>query len=96
MDYFKNRLEAVDRSRLLWLLSQLIHELTIHARYYYDQPDAVGRMREANEAIHRVSGHTRDLTNSEEPFTGSRADSIDDVLKLLHPSALNRLCRFAT
>lgn len=96
MDHIKQRLGAVERSRLLWLLSQLIHELTIRARFYYDQPDAAGGMQETNEAIHRVSSHTRDLTNPDEPFTASRADSIGEALKLLTPAALNRLYGFTT
>ena len=96
MDRIKERLGAVERSRLLWLLAQLIHELTIRARFYYDQPDAAGRMQEMNEAIHRVSGHTRDLTNADEPFTANRADSIGEALRSLTPAALNRLYEFTT
>jgi len=96
MDQIKQRLKAIERPRLLWLLSQLIHELTIRARFYYDQPDAVDRMRETNEAIHRVSGHSRDLTNPDEPFTPSRADSIGEALKLLTPPTLDRLYEFTT
>jgi len=96
MDHIKQRLGALERSRLLGLLCQLINELTIRSRFYYDQPDAADRMRETNEAIHRVSGHTRDLTNADEPFTASRADSIGEALKLLPPSALNRLFNFTT
>lgn len=92
MDHMKQRLGAVERSRLLWLLSQLIHELTIRARFYYDQPDAAGRMQETN----RVAGHSRDLTDANEPFTASRADSIGEALKLLTPAALNRLYEFTT
>lgn len=96
MDHIKQRLGEVERPRLLWLLSQLIHELTIRARFYYDQPDAAGRMQETNEAIHRVAGHTRDLTNADEPFTNSRAASIGEALKLLTPAALDRLYEFTT
>ena len=96
MDHIKQRLGGIERSRLLWLLSQLIHELTIRARFYYDQPDTAGSLQETNEAIHHVSGHTRDLTNADEPFTASRTESIGEALKLLTPAALNRLYEFTT
>jgi len=91
MDDIRQRLETIERTNLLRLLSQLIHELTIHARCYYEGPDAIGTMRETNEAIHRISGHLRDLIDVAEPFTSSRADSIGDYLKLFTPAALDRL-----
>lgn len=94
MDHITQRLWNLERTRLLWILSQLIHELTIRARFYYDEPEGFGAMRETNEAIHRVSGHCRDLTNQEEPFTSSRADGIGEALNLLSPSALDRLYEF--
>ena len=94
MDHIEQRLRSLDRTRLLWILSQLIHELTIRARFYYDQPESSGEMQATNEAIHRVSGHCRDLTKQDEPFTSSRADSIGEALKLLTPSALDRLNGF--
>lgn len=96
MDHIKQRLETVERSRILCLLSQLVHEPTIRARLYYDQSDSAGRMQETNEAIHRISGHSRDQTNSDEPFTTSRADSIGEALQLLTPAALDRLYEFTT
>lgn len=94
MDHITQRLWKLERARLLWILSWLIHELTIRARFYYDKPEGVGAMQETNKAIHRVSGHCRDLTKQEEPFTSSRADSIGEALKLLPPSALDRLYEF--
>jgi hypothetical protein len=95
-DHLKQRLGSLERPHLLWILSQLIHELTIRARFYYDQPNGIGPMQETNETIHRVSGHCRDLTTQDEPFTSSRADSIDEALKLLSPPALDRLYEFMT
>lgn len=94
MDHIKQRLAEVERPRLLWLLAQLIHELTVVARSYYDRPGATGRLHEINEAIHRISGHTRDLVNADESFTASRADSIGKALKRLPPVALSRFCEF--
>jgi hypothetical protein len=76
------------------MLCQLTHELTIRARFYYDEPEGIGAMRETNEAIHRVSGHCRDLTNHDEPFTSSRAEGIGEALKLLTPAALDRFYGF--
>jgi hypothetical protein len=94
MDHVKERLRSLERARLLWILAQLIHELTIRARFYYDQPDSAAAMQETNEAIHRVSGHCRDLTKHDEPFTSSRAESIGEALNLLTPAVLNRLYEF--
>lgn len=94
MDHVKERLQSLERTRLLWILAQLIQELTIGARLYYDQPDSAAAMQETNEAIHRVSGHCRDLTKQDEPFTSSRAASIGEALKLLTPAALKRLYGF--
>jgi len=96
MDDISQLLAAVRRPRLLWLLAQLIHELTIQARFCYGQADAAARMRETNEAIHRVSGHVRDLTDNDEAFTASGTDSIGEALQLLPPAAIDRLRRFAT
>jgi len=94
MERIKQRLAIVERGILLWVLSQAIHELTIRARFFYDQPDATARMQEANEAIHRVSGHLRDLTNAEEPFSPSRADSVGEAMTLLPHAALDRIYGF--
>jgi len=94
MDHIKQRLGKLERMRLLWILSQFVHELTVRARGYYDLPEGLGGMQETNEAIHRVSGHLRDLAEENEPFTSSRADSIVEALKLLTPAALDRLYGF--
>ena len=56
-----------------------------------DQPDAAGRVQETKEQF-IVSGHTRDLTNADEPFTASRADSIGEALKLLTHIAIEKTC----
>jgi hypothetical protein len=94
MERIKQRLGIVERDTLLWVLCQAIHELTIRARFFYDQPDAAGEMQETNEAIHHVSGHLRDLIDRNEPFTSSRADGVGEALKLLTPTALDRLYGF--
>ena len=40
-------------------------------------------MKRANEAIHRLSGHLRDLTDPVEPMTKSRADGIVENMAVL-------------
>jgi hypothetical protein len=66
-------------------------ELTIRNRYYYDSPDALARLREGNEAIHRLSGHLRDLLDPAEELTESRKDGIVEQLLLLSPPVLDRI-----
>lgn len=95
MERIKQRPGTVERGALLWVLSQAIHELTIRARLFYE-PDEVVRIQETNEAIHRVSGHLRDLIDMNEPFTPRRADSVGEALKLLDPATLDRLYRLTT
>ena len=72
MERLKTRLTGARRSELLWRLAAVISELTIRGRSSYDSPDAGERLLETNEAIHRVAGHLRDLTNHREIFTASR------------------------
>ena len=87
----RDRLMAAGRAKLLALLLASIGDLTIRGRYYAREPDALDRMRETNEAIHRVAGHLRDLVDESEPCTGSRADGILEALALLTQAQRNRL-----
>lgn len=89
-DYIK-RLNFIDRGTLVRVLAQTIHELTIDARAYYDQPDALNHVVRVNEAIHRLSGHLRNLTDNSEVCSLSRAEGVAENLQLLTPSALERV-----
>jgi hypothetical protein len=91
MNNLQQRLITADRSTFLVMLAQVIHELTIRARYFYDRTDALGGMRETNEAIHHVSGHLRDLIDPIEPMTAGRADSIVAASELLPQRAIARI-----
>jgi hypothetical protein len=86
------RMAAAPRAELLMLLAAVICDLTIRGRAYYDDPDVVDRLRETNEAIHRLCGHLRDLCDPNEVFTVSRMHGVAEQLKLLAPSAISRLC----
>ncbi len=92
----KQWLMEIERPKLLLALCGIIHALTIRARSFYDEPDAVAGMRETNEEIHRVSGHMRALIDANEPLTPSRADGIAASAKLLTPAAMDRLYEFTT
>lgn len=92
MESIKPRLMTIERVTLLAVLAKAIHELTIRAQSFYDQPSAIDGMRETNEAVHSVSGHLRDLIDANEPLTSSRAEAIVEAISLLTPAALNRLC----
>ena len=78
------------RSVVLVRLARGICELTIRNRASYDQPDALHRLIEGNEAIHRLNGHLHDLIDPDEELTESRKDGILEQLRLLPPSALVR------
>jgi hypothetical protein len=82
-----------ERPELLRLLAAVIAELTVRGRSYYDSPDAVERLRETNEAIHRVTGHLRDLSDGEAIFTASRADGVMEQIRLLTPSTSSQFVR---
>jgi|SRR5215217_368651 len=85
------QLAAVDRSAALRFMSAAINELTVHARSAYDEPEFRDRLMEANEAIHRLSGHLRDLCVAEEAMTLSRAQGIAAATGLLSDAAISRL-----
>jgi hypothetical protein len=94
MNALQQRLMTVERTTLLVMLARLIHDLTIHSRYFYDREDAFDGMRETNEAIHRIAGHMRALIDPTELITASRAGSIAAASELLSPAALDRLYGF--
>ena len=96
MEDIEQRLMKIERPKLFLVLSGTINQLTIRARFFYDQPDAIVEMRKTNEAIHRVSGHMRDLIDASEPLTPSRTNCIAESSKLLTPAALDRLYGFTT
>jgi hypothetical protein len=89
--YLSDCLTAAPRDRLLEFLATLINELTVHARAAYDEPDEQERMRRANEAIHRLSGHLRDLADQTEPMTRSRADAVVANMAVLHAQSIARV-----
>jgi hypothetical protein len=95
MEQLKATLAAAQRPELLVLLARAITELTIRGRSHYDSPDANERLRETNEAIHRVSGHLCDLCDPDEAFTTSRRDGVAEELRLLPPSSIARICQNA-
>jgi hypothetical protein len=91
MEQLRARMESAERSELLALLATAINELTIHGRAHYDSPDMTDRLRETNEAVHRLAGHLRDLCDPNEAYTASRADGVAEQLRLLHPSSIRRI-----
>lgn len=91
MSLFRSKLFDVPRPVLLRNLSMAMSLLTIRNRYYYDEPDALARLIEGNEAIHRLSDHLRDLLDPGEELTESRKDGIVEQLSLLPPSDMDRI-----
>lgn len=87
----RSKLSDAPRSDLLHSLSRAISEMTIRNRSFYDHADAADHLKEGNEAIHRLSGHLRDLLNPDEPLTESRKDGILEQLSLLSPRNLQRI-----
>ena len=86
-----DRMRAAKRPELLMLLAAAITEMTILARAHYDDQDSAGPLRQTNEAIHRLAGHLRNLTDASEAFTESRAAGISEQLVLLPPAAIARI-----
>jgi hypothetical protein len=91
MEQLRVWMMEAQRPRLLAMLAVGITEMTIHARLHYDGPDVIDRLRETNEAIHRLTGHLRDLCDPNQALTDSRADAVIGQLRLLGPSAISRL-----
>jgi len=92
----KANMLVLPRGRLLQAIAMGIHELTILGRYYRNEPDELRSLRHVNEAIHRLSGHLRDLCNPNEPYTASRGDGIGEQLEVLPDSMQKRLYEFTT
>src|ERR1700742_5243578 len=91
MDNLQTRLFAASREAVLRFIASGIHDLTVRARSFYDEPDSHAGMRETNEAIHRLVGHLRDLTSPEEPLTLSRIEGIAGNIGLLSPNQVARI-----
>jgi len=82
---------AASRPAQLRFLAGAIHTLTIRNRSYYDDEAPLARLIEGNEAIHRLSGHLRDLIDAGEELTESRADGICEQLQFLPQSEIERI-----
>jgi hypothetical protein len=85
------QLMAARRDHQLRFMASVIHDLTVAARGFYDQSDRDIRTMRINEAIHRISGHLRDLTNPLEPMTLNRAGGVVANAKVLPPSVISRI-----
>lgn len=69
-------LHSLERLQLCSLLASLLHELTIEGRSSYPEADGNYDFRPVNEAMHRLSGHLRDLLDPAEALTDSRVEAI--------------------
>jgi hypothetical protein len=83
------KLVATERLPAIRFIAAIIHELTVVARGAYDAPNHESEPRAVNEAIHRLSGHLRDLCDSDEVLTASRAEGISEATKLLGYNAMS-------
>ena len=81
-------------TRKVKVIAAGMNELTILGRTFYNDPDEQRWLQRTNEAIHRLSGHLRDLCDRGELYTPSRADGIFEQLKLLPEESLKRLYEF--
>ena len=91
----KVRMQASSRDNLLKIIAAAVVELTILGRFHYDDPDEQRWLRTVNEAVHKLSGHLRDLCDQNERYTPSRADGICEQLTLLPEVSLKGLYRLA-
>ena len=87
----EDQLVKSERNSALCFLAAAINELTLVGRDAYDGENAESRLRSVNEAVHRMSGHLRDLCEVGEPLTKSRAQGIFAALDLLDKRALARV-----
>lgn len=90
MTPFHARLMAAPRPAQLRFIASAINALTVRNRGYYQERDCPRRM-EGNEAIHRLSGHLRDLIDAGEELTKSRADGICEQLQCLPLGEVERI-----
>ena len=91
MSLLRTHLFDVSREELLKRLARGLTQLTIRNRSHYDDRDAHSRLVEGNEAIHRLTGHLRDLLDPTEQLTESRKDGIIEAFALLSPPTLDRI-----
>jgi hypothetical protein len=91
MEQLRHRLFDLGRQDLSRLLGCAISEITVLNRSFYDQPDALERLTRGNEAIHRLTGHLRDLVDRGEMLSESRVDGIFEQLSLLSPRTIERV-----
>lgn len=87
----EEQLVAAERDHALRFLASAIHEMTIVGRDAYHSSTAEIQLTACNEAIHRLSGHLRDLCDWQEPLTRSRAQGIAEAIGLISPTSLNRI-----
>ena len=92
----KDKILSLPRQDLLKLIARGMNDLTIFGRSYYHAPDELLGLRTVNEAMHRLSGHLRDLCDRDEPCTDSRAEGIVGNLAVLPDGSLKRLYEFTT
>lgn len=91
MSLLRIHLFETSRDELLKRLARGLTQLTIRNRAFYDDQYAKSRLVEGNEAIHRLTGHLRDLIDPIEELTESRKDGIIEALALLSPPTLDRI-----
>jgi hypothetical protein len=72
-------------------LIQALSEMTLRNRSCYAEPDALARLIEGNEAIHRLNGHLHDLLDPDVALSESRKDGIIEQISLLPHPTLNRI-----
>ena len=90
MTILQARLMAAARPAQLRFIASAINALTVRNRAYYGDRD-FPRMMEGNEAVHRLSGHLRDLTDAGEELSESRADGICEQLGFLPQMEVGRI-----
>ncbi|UDF04762.1 hypothetical protein [Asticcacaulis sp. AND118] len=91
VDNLTKRMQEAKRDELLMLLAMSISEFTLTGRFHYCNDQELQRLRDVNEAIHRLSGHLRDLCDPEMPLTQSRAEGIREQLGLLPFQSVARI-----
>lgn len=86
-----DQLVDAERNAALSFLAAAIHELTIAGRDGYGSSGAESHLMLVNEAIHRLSGHLRDLCDLQEPLTRGRAQGIVAAIELIDRRQLDRV-----
>jgi len=91
MDALQMKLLQAPREAVLRFIVSGIHSLTIQARSFYEEADSSSQLLDINEAIHRLSGHLRDLIDAQEPLSSSRIAGITANLTLMPVGELARI-----